>query len=122
MRLHVSGGGTFAAGSTPTVTATPNIGYRFVNWTEGGTQVSTSAGYTLPPLAANHTLVANFNQGSRAVSDFDGDGMSDILWRHANGDVAIWLMNGGQVKVGLSVASVGPIGPSSSRVISTATT
>src|SRR6516164_9269115 len=33
----VSGGGTFAAGSSVTVTATPNSGFNFVNWTVPGT-------------------------------------------------------------------------------------
>ena len=28
------------------------------------------------------------------VGDFNGDGKADILWRHASGLVAIWLMNG----------------------------
>jgi hypothetical protein len=63
----VSGGGTYAAGATPTVTATPSSGYLFVNWTEGGTQVSTSASYILPQLIADHTLVANFSPVDPAV-------------------------------------------------------
>jgi hypothetical protein len=28
------------------------------------------------------------------VGDFDGDGKSDLLWRHDNGTIAVWLMNG----------------------------
>ena len=55
----VSGGGTFAAGSSRTVTATANSGYNFVNWTQNGSQVSTSASYTFT-LNSNVTLVANF--------------------------------------------------------------
>ena len=54
-----SGGGTFDAGTGVTVTATPNSGYTFVNWTEGATVVSTSTSYTFS-LTANKTLVANF--------------------------------------------------------------
>ena len=60
----VSGGGTFNCGTSPTVTATPNSGYHFVNWTEGGSQVSTSASYTISSISANHTLVANFEANS----------------------------------------------------------
>src|SRR5205807_41708 len=41
----VSGGGTFPAGSTKTVTATPNSGYAFLNWTENSSSVSASASY-----------------------------------------------------------------------------
>jgi uncharacterized repeat protein (TIGR02543 family) len=53
------GGGTFNSGSTATVTATPNAGYVFVNWTEGGSAVSTSASYNFT-VSANRTLIANF--------------------------------------------------------------
>ncbi|MEV0455894.1 FG-GAP-like repeat-containing protein [Catellatospora methionotrophica] len=31
----------------------------------------------------------------RGVGDFNGDGRADILFRHLNGQVSIWLMNGG---------------------------
>ena len=55
----VSGGGTYNEGTSVTATATPQSGYQFVNWTEGGTQVSTSASYTFT-LNGNRTLVANF--------------------------------------------------------------
>jgi hypothetical protein len=55
----VSGAGTFNANSSVTVTATPVSGYAFVNWTEAGAQVSTSASYTFT-LTAPRTLVANF--------------------------------------------------------------
>ena len=55
----VSGGGTFAAGSSRTVTATANSGYTFANWTESGSVVSSSASYTFT-LNGNRTLVANF--------------------------------------------------------------
>ncbi|HLL15811.1 MAG TPA: Calx-beta domain-containing protein [Pyrinomonadaceae bacterium] len=55
----VSGGGTFAAGSSRTVTATPNNGYTFSNWTEGGSVVSSSASYNFT-LNSNRNLVANF--------------------------------------------------------------
>jgi exo-beta-1,3-glucanase (GH17 family) len=55
----VSGGGSFAAGSSRTVTATAASGYTFANWTENGNVVSTSASYTFT-LNANRSLVANF--------------------------------------------------------------
>jgi hypothetical protein len=54
-----SGSGAFNAASSVTVTATPNTGYHFVNWTDAGTIVSTSSSYTFT-LNANRTLVANF--------------------------------------------------------------
>ncbi|MEY2509454.1 MAG: hypothetical protein QOE26_217 [Verrucomicrobiota bacterium] len=54
-----TGGGTYSAGSSRTVTATPNSGYSFVNWTESGSTVGNSASYTFT-LNGNRTLVANF--------------------------------------------------------------
>ncbi len=54
-----AGGGTFAQGSTVTVTATPNTGYTFQNWTQNGTVVSTSPSYQFA-IAGNSALVANF--------------------------------------------------------------
>ena len=55
----VSGGGTYNDGTTCTVTATANMGYTFVNWTENGTQVSTEANYTFT-VSGDRNLVANF--------------------------------------------------------------
>jgi hypothetical protein len=55
----VSGGGTFAGGSSRTVTATASSGYTFVSWTESGIVVSLTPSYTFT-LNANRTLVANF--------------------------------------------------------------
>jgi hypothetical protein len=55
----VSGGGTFAEGSSNTVTATPNAGHTFVHWTESGRVVSTSETYALT-LNGNVNLVADF--------------------------------------------------------------
>ena len=56
----VTGGGTVNSGTSVTVTATPNSGYTFANWAEGGVQVSTSASYTFN-ATANRTLVASFS-------------------------------------------------------------
>ncbi len=55
----VSGGDTYAESASVAVTATANAGYSFVNWTEGGNVVSTSAKYTFK-VDSNRTLVANF--------------------------------------------------------------
>ncbi len=55
----VSGGGDIAEGTSDTVTATPAAGYSFVNWTEGGVEVSTDASYTFTVSGAR-TLTANF--------------------------------------------------------------
>ncbi|MFN4764033.1 InlB B-repeat-containing protein [Gillisia sp. Q332] len=54
-----NGSGSFDAETNITVTATPNTGYAFVNWTANGEEVSTNSSYTFE-LTANTTLVANF--------------------------------------------------------------
>ena len=55
----VIGGGTYNQGQSCTVTATPNAGYTFTNWTENGNVVSTNRNYTFT-VTGNRTLVANF--------------------------------------------------------------
>ena len=50
-----------------------------------------------PPYSnANSSFVANVpGQWSiQLTGDFNGDGMSDILWQDTSGNVAIWQMNG----------------------------
>lgn len=55
----VAGGGTYNQGQSCTVTATPNAGYTFTNWTENGNVVSSQANYTFV-VNSNRNLVANF--------------------------------------------------------------
>ncbi|MBI3843895.1 MAG: putative Ig domain-containing protein [Planctomycetes bacterium] len=54
-----SGGGTVNSGDSVTVIASANVGYNFVNWTEGGVVVSALVNYTFI-ASANRDLVANF--------------------------------------------------------------
>ena len=54
-----TGAGTFAQGSVVTVSATPNTGFTFTNWTVNGTPVSTSSSYQFT-MNGNIALVANF--------------------------------------------------------------
>ena len=56
----VSGGGKYLKGKTGVVTASANEGYVFSNWTENGTQVSTSVSYSFT-VDVDRTLVANFS-------------------------------------------------------------
>lgn len=55
----VQGAGAYPAGSQAALLAIPNVGFGFVNWTENGNQVSTSANYVFT-VTADRTLVANF--------------------------------------------------------------
>ena len=54
-----SGNGVYNSGSSATVSATPADGYQFVNWTQGGTSVSSNSSYTFI-VTSNVSLVANF--------------------------------------------------------------
>jgi uncharacterized membrane protein YeaQ/YmgE (transglycosylase-associated protein family) len=55
----ISGAGVFNDGSNVTLLAQANPGYAFVNWTDGGTEVSTAATYSFV-VNASRALVANF--------------------------------------------------------------
>ncbi|MES2268388.1 MAG: ice-binding family protein [Bacteroidota bacterium] len=54
-----TGAGVIANDSLATVTAMPNTGYTFTNWTEAGVEVSKSSSYQFT-MAGNRALVANF--------------------------------------------------------------
>jgi hypothetical protein len=55
----VTAGVTVSKGSSVTVTATPEAGYKFTKWNNGTSDVSTSAAYTFVP-AADVTMTAMF--------------------------------------------------------------
>ena len=54
------GGGTVVGGSDVEVFASPNNGYRFVNWTQNGSVVSNDTKYVIKNVKSNYDLVANF--------------------------------------------------------------
>ena len=66
----VSGSGTYVEGTSVTVTATPATGYKFVNWTENGSEVSDNASYTFT-ASGNRSLVANFTKLTYTVTYTD---------------------------------------------------
>ena len=55
----VSGAGDYEDGASATVTAVPNAGFRFLEWTENGNQASTDASYTFT-VSSNRKLTAVF--------------------------------------------------------------
>jgi methionine-rich copper-binding protein CopC len=66
----LTGGGTYASGSTVTVNATPNtntLPYQFVDWTEGGAFQSAVTNYIFI-ISRDRTLTANFTLPSFQLS------------------------------------------------------
>ncbi len=68
----VSGGGTYDEGETVTVTAVANANYIFVNWTENGTELSTSTVYSFEVtrdmnVTANFSYITGVEENSVAV-------------------------------------------------------
>ena len=66
----VSGGGSYTEGTSVTLTATANPGYRFVGWVESGTTVSTNPNYTFV-ANSNRSLTAQFDRISSGGGDSD---------------------------------------------------
>ena len=62
----IAGAGEYGKGSTATLTATPNDGYLFVNWTKDGVEVATTQEYSFTVTAAVE-LVANFEAAPEEV-------------------------------------------------------
>ena len=62
----IAGAGNYGKGSTATLTATPNDGYLFVNWTKDGVEVATTQEYSFTVTEAV-ALVANFEAAPEEV-------------------------------------------------------
>jgi glycosidase len=62
----VTGAGTYDAGTFVTITATPNDGYTFVNWTLKGVEVSTAASYTFT-IDKSAAYLAHFTNSTNPV-------------------------------------------------------
>ena len=69
-------------------------------WTMNGSAIATAAAIsTVGDL--NWKIVAS-------TSDYDGNGKSDVLWRHSTtGEIVMWLMNGSAIGSSASVYVVG---------------
>ncbi|MDR2085444.1 MAG: C25 family cysteine peptidase [Bacteroidales bacterium] len=63
----ITGNGGYEEGADVTLTATPNSGYEFANWTENGNIVSTDAIFSFI-VENDRNLVANFNILSYTIS------------------------------------------------------
>ena len=63
----ITGAGTYNHFSTCSLTAMPSDGYHFVNWTEGGTVISTNSTLSFM-VTGGRTLVANFSVNSYEIT------------------------------------------------------
>lgn len=86
----VSGGGTYNSGTRRTVSATANIGYRFVRWSDGGYQSHTVT------WDANKTLTAYFEAYTVTGDEiFSGTALTSSSYWKAYGSPSINSVTGG---------------------------
>ncbi len=81
----VTGGGVVEEGTSVTLTATPDAGYKFANWTVGGAEVSTANPYTFT-AEADVEVVANFEELPKATIYFVNNGGWSKIQAYAWGD------------------------------------
>jgi len=73
----IDGEGEYDHGDEVTLTAIPNAGYNFVNWTEGGTEISANTIYEFIASGGDRTLVVNFELKRYAVTVVGGSADKD---------------------------------------------
>lgn len=91
--------GYFPEGQGLIITATPNDGYKFINWTNGKDVVSTNATYTFS-VSENVSLTANFAKAVTIQASVNIDGVGAI-----SGTGNYVIENGETVEVTLFVVS-----------------
>ena len=85
-----SGGGTYNSGTSVTVNATPNSGYRFVRWSDGGSQRH------YVTMNSNKSLTAYFEAYSVSGEEiFSGTSLTSSTYWKANGNSSIVSVSGG---------------------------
>jgi len=67
----VAGGGAYYIDDEATITATPAVSHNFINWTEGGSQVTTNTQYSFT-VTQNRTFVANFQIKTYTITSSTG--------------------------------------------------
>jgi len=74
----VSGGGFYPANADISLTATPNVGYKFDNWTSNGVVLSTSNSFTFA-VTQDTNIVANFSNDV-SIENMQGKSNEIILY------------------------------------------
>lgn len=75
----VTGAGTYTSGTQVNISCTLSTGYKFVNWTEGSTVISTSTSATITMGSAARTLTANGTKNTYYVYYNQGTATSGTL-------------------------------------------
>jgi WD40 repeat protein len=94
---HIQGIGDFNGDGKDDILWRNNDG-TVATWQMNGLQVATTAIVAGPAVAPTDWHV-------QGVGDFNGDGKDDILLRHNDGTVGIWLMNGPQIAASAVIAT-----------------
>ena len=85
---EATGGGACVHGATVDLTATPDTGWHFVNWTENGTVVSTDASYSFT-ASSSRILVACFAVDTHTITaTVDGSGTTEGAGTYDYGSTA----------------------------------
>ena len=87
----VTGGRSYINGTSAALTAVPSQGYRFIGWTEGGTQVSTNANYSFV-VTQGRTLIAQFT--ALTPVDINCSKIDATVYGGTNGTVTISASGG----------------------------
>lgn len=86
----VSGGGSYSAGTSVTVKATPNSGWRFIRWSDGMGQTHSVT------MNANKSLTAYFEKYTVTGDEiFTGNALTSSSYWTASGNASISSVSGG---------------------------
>ena len=120
----VTGGDTYYEEATATLIATPNAGYRFVNWTKAGVEVSTNVTYTFT-VTEDVELVANFAPLPEITYELNGGVWNKYGWTSKkdmyNALLDDWRAYSGSTRTNVAYETQLGIGNSSKGIPTTVT-
>jgi uncharacterized repeat protein (TIGR02543 family) len=89
-----TGAGEYLEGEPATVTATANTGYRFLNWTNAGVEVSTNKTYSFT-VTESVTLTANFAPLPEIAYELNGGQWNKYGWTSKGDMFAAFMTESG---------------------------